>query len=274
MLPAIVLVKTEVDLHKRPPLRPLRLPNQVHSCFLRRAIGLACIALDAGTNDAGDSFTVSAWVNIPIGTSDIDALWASKPGGFATAGWTLFVDTYQASDQKIDFATGNGSQGNESTTAAGTVPFGSWHLVAVAANRTNGTANFYLDGTNIFNSSSIRTDFPTSNDTKLGQLLDGSFDFRGAMDEARIQSGVNSSNWVWAMYSTVAQNSTFANYSSVTSSIVTLNFQVLGNQLILSWPQGTLQSAGLVIGTYTNVPGATSPYTNTMTASQKFYRIH
>ena len=222
----------------------------------------------------GDAFTLSAWVNIPPGTSDIDSLWVNKRGGFSQPGFAFFVNTYQVLDQKIDFATGNGTGGNESTTAAGTVPFGSWHLVTVAANRTNHTAQFYLDGSAVGSSSSILSDFPTVNDLRLGIYLDNAFDFRGAMDEARVQSGVNSSNWVWATWATVAQNSTFANYSAVSSSIVTLNYQVSGNQLILSWPQGTLQAAGAVTGTYTNVPSATSPYTNSMTGPQRFFRIH
>jgi hypothetical protein len=34
-----------------------------------------------------------------------------------------------------------------------------------------------------------------------------------------------------------------------------------------------LQSAPTVTGTYTNVPGATSPYTNAITGSQKFFRL-
>ena len=78
--------------------------------------------LDAGTNDVGDAFTLSAWVNIPPGTSDIDSLWVNKRGGFSQPGFAFFVNTYQVLDQKIDFATGNGTGGNESTTAAGTVP--------------------------------------------------------------------------------------------------------------------------------------------------------
>ncbi len=229
--------------------------------------------LDAGTNDVGDAFTLSAWVNIPNGTTDIDTLWANKAGGFSVAGFALYVNTYQHNDQVIDFATGNGSGGNESTTSAGTVPFGAWHLVTVGVNRTNHVAQFYLDGTSAGSSSSILSDFPTLNDLRLGQFLDGSFTFRGTMDEARIQTGVTSSNWVWASWATVAQNSTLASYSAVASSVVTLSYQVSGSNLILSWPQGTLQSATQVTGPYTIVPGATSPYTNTI-SGQRYFRIH
>jgi hypothetical protein len=48
-----------------------------------------------------------------------------------------------------------------------------------------------------------------------------------------------------------------------------------GNNLVLSWPSGwTLQTATNAGGPYSNVPSATSPYTNDMTASpQRFFRL-
>lgn len=46
-----------------------------------------------------------------------------------------------------------------------------------------------------------------------------------------------------------------------------------GGDLNLTWPVGTLQEADNVEGPYTDVSGATSPYTIPMTADKKFYRI-
>ena len=46
-----------------------------------------------------------------------------------------------------------------------------------------------------------------------------------------------------------------------------------GNDVVLSWPFGTLQSAPAVSGAYTNVPGATSPLTNAPAETTKFYRV-
>src|SRR4051812_46470532 len=51
MFPAIVLVQAETDLDERPPLRPLGLADKMQMRFLRRAIGLMRVALDAGAND-------------------------------------------------------------------------------------------------------------------------------------------------------------------------------------------------------------------------------
>src|SRR6266705_6227136 len=51
VFPAIVLVQAETDLHEGTPLRPLRFSDEVQPRFLRRAIGLECIAIDARAND-------------------------------------------------------------------------------------------------------------------------------------------------------------------------------------------------------------------------------
>jgi outer membrane protein assembly factor BamB len=54
-----------------------------------------------------------------------------------------------------------------------------------------------------------------------------------------------------------------------------LDFQLLNNQLVLSWTNAgfNLQSAPAVTGPFTNLPVATSPYTNPLTAPQQFFRL-
>jgi hypothetical protein len=44
---------------------------------------------------------------------------------------------------------------------------------------------------------------------------------------------------------------------------------------VLNWSDSTflLQASTLVTGTYTNVPGATSPYTNTFKETTKFFQL-
>jgi hypothetical protein len=47
-----------------------------------------------------------------------------------------------------------------------------------------------------------------------------------------------------------------------------------GGKLVLSWPSGVLQAATAVNGTYTNVPNAVSPFTNSTTALPGlFFRV-
>jgi len=53
------------------------------------------------------------------------------------------------------------------------------------------------------------------------------------------------------------------------------NAQLVGNSVVPSWanPAFGLQSAPAITGTFTNVPGATSPYTNTFSGGQRFFRL-
>ena len=56
---------------------------------------------------------------------------------------------------------------------------------------------------------------------------------------------------------------------------IPLLLQMLNNQLVLSWTNAAfgLQSAPAITATFTNVPGATSPYTNPFTGAQNFFRL-
>jgi formylmethanofuran dehydrogenase subunit A len=71
------------------------------------------------------------------------------------------------------------------------------------------------------------------------------------LDEARIESGVCSSNWIWASWATVASNSTLQNYSSVTQQPPALTIgSGVGNGTLLSWPGS---GVGFVLYTATNL---------------------
>src|SRR5881296_4106541 len=51
MLPTVVVLQADVDLHERPPLRPLRLADQMHPRFGRRPVRLLSITAHARTDD-------------------------------------------------------------------------------------------------------------------------------------------------------------------------------------------------------------------------------
>jgi hypothetical protein len=61
------------------------------------------------------------------------------------------------------------------------------------------------------------------------------------------------------------------NYSA--AAPVTLSLAQSGNNVILTWPNGTLQESTNVLTGYTDVPGATSPYTNAIAGPQNFFRV-
>jgi uncharacterized repeat protein (TIGR03803 family) len=56
-----------------------------------------------------------------------------------------------------------------------------------------------------------------------------------------------------------------------------LNIQLNGAGVVVSWNDPatafSLQSAPTVTGLFTNIPGATSPYTNMITGKQQFFRL-
>lgn len=56
---------------------------------------------------------------------------------------------------------------------------------------------------------------------------------------------------------------------------IPLQSRLAGGALVLNWsdPTFTLQASPAITGVYSNVPGATSPYTNAITDSQMFFRL-
>jgi len=230
--------------------------------------------LDAGTNDVGSAFTLFAWVNIDSSPSQIETIWANQHGGYGAPGFALWVNTYNNNDQILDLATGNGTGGgNETRTGAGAVSYNQWHLIEASVNLTNGASSFYLDGVDILDGNAVVKDLTSLADLNLGRFTDGNFNMHGMMDEARVRLAVSDAAWVWADYMTVAQNSTFETYSPLVSSAVTITATRSGNNLILTWSQGTLQSASTVNGQYTDISTATSPWTVPLSGAQQFYRV-
>jgi uncharacterized repeat protein (TIGR03803 family) len=56
---------------------------------------------------------------------------------------------------------------------------------------------------------------------------------------------------------------------------IPLTAQIADGAIILHWsdPAFALQAAPTVMGTYTNIPGATSPHTNAVIGPQQFFRL-
>ncbi|HAO78625.1 MAG TPA: hypothetical protein DCQ92_06545 [Verrucomicrobia subdivision 3 bacterium] len=170
--------------------------------------------IDAGPLNLSNSFTLSAWVNISPSAPNIQTIWASKPGGGTENGFAMNVNNYNTTDGALRFITGNGSSSMAVGSAAGAVTFGQWHLVTAVVDTTANAAQVYVDGSEVA-SGSILANFSKTNDVLLGMATDHFFLFKGTMDEARIQSGVQSPGWIWASWATVATNSGFGVYGSV-----------------------------------------------------------
>jgi hypothetical protein len=217
--------------------------------------------LNAGVVNLGGAFTLSAWVNLVTNAFDIQSIWADQKGGYSSNGFALYVNTYKTNNQKLDFSSGDGFNGNETTTAAGAVSFGQWHQVAASVNRTRGTVEFNVDGADLGGSSSVVTGFANQAMINLGRFTNSTFYFNGVMDEARIAAGTCSSNWVWASWMTVASNTAFATATAVTRQLPTLSLTSGAGGTVLSW---LASGVGFVLCTATNLtpPATWSQVTN------------
>jgi PKD repeat protein len=69
-------------------------------------------------------------------------------------------------------------------------------------------------------------------------------------------------------------NATRPNYIIVTNiGPITVTISVSSAQIQLTWPSGTLQSAALPTGPYTNIVGAVSPYRIAPFGATRYFRV-
>jgi hypothetical protein len=235
--------------------------------------------LDAGLVPVGKAFTVSAWVNLATAATSEQTIWSNKQGGWATAGFDFYVNSWNASDGIIYFDTADGVNGNVSArTVSHVFSFGQWHLLTGALDGVNGAVHVYVDGVDQTINTGVDTAFQTTNYVRCGSLLTGTpgstayCGFDGSMDETRIENAVRSPAWVWASWATVA-DSAFASYGTIAPAVVNLQFQQTNGQVLLTWTTGTLQSAPAVNGPYTDLAGAADPYPAVPSGPQKYFRV-
>jgi hypothetical protein len=78
-------------------------------------------------------------------------------------------------------------------------------------------------------------------------------------------------------FSTIGNDDDYATvkYSVSALSPVVLNYRLAGDKLVLSWTNAafSLQSAPAALATYTNIPGAISPFTNGLSGTQRYFRL-
>lgn len=192
--------------------------------------------LSAGTVNLGDQFTLSTWAKLDATATSIQTLWGSKNGGSATDGLAFFVNSWQTSDRKVLFETGNGSAGRIAATPANVVNPGVWHHLAVTVDRGAGEARVFVNGVERTISTSALTDFGVQKPLLLGCFGDRLYPFKGVLDEARIETQSRSSNWIWASWMTMASNATFTACEPVIRERPQLQATSVAGSLRLAWP--------------------------------------
>jgi hypothetical protein len=224
------------------------------------------------------AFTVEGWFQ-PASTSagnggDYRTALSSMsdPWGAGPTGWLV----YQTDGNNWSWWPYNGYWNGVQLTDTDPIVAGLWYYLAMTYDGT--TLTFYVNGvakTSGTDSGFVQNgDVPTgsqdynynynqnhdvsaSGPLTLGWRGDKGFNpFSGAIDEVAVYNKALTAQQVQNHY----MNST--HLSVVTS----------GKNLTITWPTGTLQASGNVSGPYTNVIGATSPFTASMSGKQLFYR--
>jgi hypothetical protein len=185
------------------------------------------------------------------GSADTTGVWGYATVAYSSAGVPLWTNRYNGPANGDGYATALGVDGSGNVFVTGaSVGSSGLHDYATLAYSNQGAPLW----TNRFSGGAA----PYGAYAR-GIAVDrnGSVFVTGYSD-----SGSGNSDWVTIKYSS-------------TVLPVHLDFQKLNDQLVLSWTNDgfSLQSAPVIPGTFSNIPGATSPYTNQITGSQRYFRL-
>ena len=98
VLPTIVLVQREVNLHERSPLWPLGLADQTHASLLRRTVCLAGVALDARAHNV-----LPRRRTAPVARDDVVQVQVVAVAGLATVLAGVLVALENVMPREYDF---------------------------------------------------------------------------------------------------------------------------------------------------------------------------
>jgi hypothetical protein len=206
------------------------------------------------------ALSVEAWVKGAAQAGGSGIVTKGTGGG----GEQFCIDT-GAANQSFRFFVRD--SGGKSHNANGTIaPNGAWHHLVGVCDEVNGSITLYVDGaanaTNTVSGGLLSTLFPASIGSRtLSQSDPYNLNFVGTIDEVSIYN--------YALSASEVQ----LHYRVGTNGPVSLTATPSGNNWVLTWPLGTLQSASVVTGPYTNVAGTVSPLTNSTSGANQFYRV-
>ena len=178
-------------------------------------------------------------------------------------GWNI----YQHVASAWTLATFNGGTGPGFYSDFADIPLitGKWYHLVVADDLT--TIRFYVNN-------SLVNSFPRAGNF-VPNGINGDPAVLGGPTTFGVRSDGGFGNWDGGM-----DEVAFYNYALSPDQIlnhflnsVPLTIVQQQNNIVLTWPVGTLQASAAVAGTYTNVTGASSPYTNAITGSSTYFRL-
>ncbi len=236
--------------------------------------------------NAGDSFSVSLWLNYTGSPGDLPIIGNAVSSTYQP-GWVMAdgaADNGLAGNIEISFESGSGDYVAQ---GAYVINDGNWHHVAMVANLPAAEAVVYIDGVQVtsyyFNgggSALPSAAIPSGGtvnpgyQTVIGSDPTGGYQGNGpggyTIDDLGIWRRALTAAEVAGIYTAGTNGNSFDTFGPVPLTLTAIS----AGHLQLTWQAGTLESAPSLTGPWTTVTNATPQYYMvTPTNNQQFYRI-
>jgi len=261
---------------------PTGIPNETDAALGMTGGAVVSIPFAIEINPT-EAFTVEGWFNAASATTggnDYRTVISSitNPYGAGPSGWLV----YQTAGNNWSWWPYNGYYAGAQLTDPDPVVPNQWYYLTLVYDGT--TFTFYVNGV------------PKASGGDAGFVQNGNVPAGGAADynyNYHVTPGLPSYNGLGSGSFVIGQrfDNAFNPFLGMVDDVAVynkaltaqqirnhyLNTTLLsvvrsGNDIVITWPTGTLQSSTNVSGAYLDVSSATSPYTNSMTGPARFYR--
>jgi len=225
------------------------------------------------------SFSWEGWFNpasLAANGNDYRTVFCSmsNPYGAGNTGWLV----YQTADNHWAWWPRNGFYAGASLTDNDLVVPNQWYYLTLVYDGT--TFTLYVNG--VAKASGTDSGFVQNGNVPVGGQASYNYNYNTTPG---LPVGSGATVFAWrnpvdfqpfsglmddiAVYNKVLTPQQIQNHFLNTTHLTIVSS---GSNIVITWPTGTLQSSTNVIGPYVNVSGATSPYTNSVVGTQRFYR--
>ncbi len=227
------------------------------------------------TFDTMDNFSVSLWVRYSAGFGDLPIIGNAVNSTFQL-GWVITEDAGRFEWSLV--STGNSGAGVSDPVGGPLINDNQWHNLVAVFDRTNAIGYSYVDGkfASTHTLAAITT-LITGQTITIGQDPTGAYGVAGSFDLDDVgiwRTALDRASSELIYYAGAAGRS-FDTVGPAAPPSVTMTIAIVGNNLVIHWSQGTLQSSTHADSGYTNVVGATAPnYTIPLTSTgARFFRV-